>query len=74
MVSRALENGRDLAGRSRPTIAERGAKMERFTLFYALTELSKDENRRNEIKEVSLLYAVTLIVFVLSYPVIRHLA
>lgn len=48
--------------------------MERFTLFYALTELSKDENRRNEIKEMGLLYAITLVVVVLSYPVIRHLA
>ncbi len=48
--------------------------MERFTLFYALTELSRDKNRRSEIKEIGLLYTVVLIVFILSYPVIRYLA
>jgi len=48
--------------------------MDRFTLFYALTELSRNADRRNEVKEVGLLYAVVLIVVVLSYPVIRYLA
>ncbi|MGY8822454.1 MAG: hypothetical protein ACKVJG_00690 [Candidatus Latescibacterota bacterium] len=48
--------------------------MDRFTLFYALTELSRNENRRNEIKEVGLLYVVVIVVVVLSYPIISHLA
>ncbi|MFT5088907.1 MAG: hypothetical protein ACI906_004997 [Candidatus Latescibacterota bacterium] len=48
--------------------------MDRFTLFYALTELSRNENRCNEIKEVGLLYAVVIVVFVLSYPIISYLA
>ncbi len=48
--------------------------MERFTLFYALTELAKNERDRREFKDICLMYAVGLIIVVLSYPLIRHLA
>jgi NADH:ubiquinone oxidoreductase subunit 2 (subunit N) len=48
--------------------------MERFTLFYALAELAKNEKNRHEFKEICLMYAVGLIIVVLSYPLIRHLA